>query len=346
MSKRTLQPHSHFKNDFDTPPDKRQRVSQNGATKTQLQNHIQHTTNADATCQPNCNETELQDIDVIPKIVFVSGNNFKVQEVLSFFDHDAKYNISQLKTNKKLEIPEIQGTPKQIITAKLFEAKQYVDDNTSLLVHDTSLVLNAFAKPNSTQLQLQLKHQSHSNDTIAIATCTSNSNSQSNYNTDTDKQNSYDNCNSNSNSNSNSVKSTNKDDIKCGINDDAYEYLGFPGPYIKHLLEWDSDGNEALCKMVCGLKDNSCYALGIYGYLEANSNTPQFFVGKCDGFVPNKPINGKYKSIAWDNVFIPKGQKNGEMKTFAQMPMKEKITYSQNLKALKKFKQYLDRQRK
>ena len=329
MSKRVL----NTSNDLDSPPQKKQRWS---IAKPSTQTKSQHGHDHDE-------KDELQDIDVIPKIVFVSGNPFKVKEVKSFFNENSKsINYSHLITNEKLDLQEIQGTPKEIITAKLFEAKKYVDNNTSLLVHDTSIVLNAFTKTNRNITSIDINtSDNYSNKSDKFQNSNSNSNCNSNTNTNT-------NTKSNSNS-TNIVNSSNDDDDGNSfsntkdIDSEEWndEFLGFPGPFIKYLIEWDNDGTEALCKMVRGLKDNSCYALAIYGFLKHDSNVPRFFTGKCHGYIPNKPINGEY-GFAWDNVFIPKGQKNGEMRSFAQMPLKEKMQYSQNLEALKKFKQYLD----
>ena len=85
-------------------------------------------------------EEELEDVDLY-SIVFLTGNQGKLKEVKSFFDD----KIGSLITNKKLDLDETQGTPKEIINDKLFAARKIVGSNVSILVEDTSLILNAYA---------------------------------------------------------------------------------------------------------------------------------------------------------------------------------------------------------
>ena len=132
--------------DLDEPPVKRQRLSassENSSTNSNSNSSSKEKTK-DNKCQntitgrDNSNSKQSNS----QQIIFVTGNKGKLNEVRSFFDEKTALNI----VNRKLDLEEIQGTPKEIIKAKLFEARKIVGNNVSILVQDTSLVLNAYSK--------------------------------------------------------------------------------------------------------------------------------------------------------------------------------------------------------
>ena len=84
-------------------------------------------------------------------IIFVSGNKGKLREIQNYLGDD----LGKYVVNYKIDIDEIQGNCKEILSAKLMAAKKVInanlsdvikDKNVCILVEDTSLALNHYSK--------------------------------------------------------------------------------------------------------------------------------------------------------------------------------------------------------
>ncbi|ETO30639.1 inosine triphosphate pyrophosphatase [Reticulomyxa filosa] len=72
------------------------------------------------------------------KVTFVTGNVGKLREFQEYFGHD----IGKHFVNKDIDLEEIQGTPEEIIRAKLLKAREVVKG--PLVVEDTSMGFHAY----------------------------------------------------------------------------------------------------------------------------------------------------------------------------------------------------------
>lgn len=102
-----------------------------------------------AESKQNDNGLVLPDLPL--SIIFVSGNKGKLREIQSYLGDD----LGKYVVNYKIDIDEIQGDCKEILKAKLMEAKKVINENLSavikdknvcILVEDTSLALKHYSK--------------------------------------------------------------------------------------------------------------------------------------------------------------------------------------------------------
>lgn len=100
---------------------------------------------------------------------------------------------------------------------------------------------------------------------------------------------------------------------------------GFPGVYSKFVHS--TIGCEGILKLMKDEKDRTAIFRSVYGYSEPDAD-PIFFVGECCGKISNteRGTNG----FGYDPIFVPEN----ENKTFAQMSLNEKNSYSHRGKAL------------
>lgn len=111
-------------------------------------------------------------------------------------------------------------------------------------------------------------------------------------------------------------------------------FNGFPGPFVKFLLE--AGGNGLLLKMLSGQSDRNVIARAAIAYHDGtNIHT---FIGDVKGVIaPGPRGEGGW---GWDPVFIPEGK----TMTYAEMGPVEKNAISHRRAALEKLKQYLREQ--
>lgn len=104
-----------------------------------------------------------------------------------------------------------------------------------------------------------------------------------------------------------------------------------PGPTIK-LFSQDL-GNEGLCKMLHSFTDRSAVAQTIFGLYDGEKL--EIFIGQRNGMIAESPRG--IPEFGWDAIFIPENAK----KTWAEMDVEEKSTYSMKRLALEKLQAYL-----
>jgi non-canonical purine NTP pyrophosphatase (RdgB/HAM1 family) len=107
---------------------------------------------------------------------------------------------------------------------------------------------------------------------------------------------------------------------------------GFPGPFIKWLLQEKNDPSLML-KMLGDEKNREATARLAVGFHDGKS--PRAFFGEVTGTVSHE-IRGD-NGFGWDKVFIP----NGYDLTFAQMSPELKDSMSHRGKALKKLSDFI-----
>ena len=71
------------------------------------------------------------------KIVFVSGNAKKLEEVLAILNPEFPFEVIA----EKVDLPEIQGTPQEVCKLKCLEAVKTLQ--CPVMVEDTGLCFNA-----------------------------------------------------------------------------------------------------------------------------------------------------------------------------------------------------------
>ncbi|MDO8474054.1 MAG: RdgB/HAM1 family non-canonical purine NTP pyrophosphatase [bacterium] len=106
---------------------------------------------------------------------------------------------------------------------------------------------------------------------------------------------------------------------------------GFPGPFIKYLT--DAVGNEGLLKMMENEINRNVIARLIIGFHDGKDI--HAFIGETKGTLA-KESRGE-NGFGWDSVFIPKGID----KTYAELSMEQKSTFSHRRIALENFRNYL-----
>lgn len=108
---------------------------------------------------------------------------------------------------------------------------------------------------------------------------------------------------------------------------------GFPGALIKQLL--GRVGREGIVKLLKGFDDKTVVAKCAVGFTKDGKDL-KVFIGEAEGLI----VSPRGESgFGWDPIFQPKGYE----KTFAEMNSEEKNAISHRYKALKKFKEYLNR---
>lgn len=119
------------------------------------------------------------------------------------------------------------------------------------------------------------------------------------------------------------------------VDDVSFEvevWNGFPGPFIKFLLESKNDPSLML-KMLGDEKNRKAIGRLAIGFHDGK--TPRVFYGEVHGNI-TKEARGD-NGFGWDRVFIPEGKKQ----TFAEMEPELKDSVSHRRKALDKFKDFL-----
>ncbi|XP_064131919.1 inosine triphosphate pyrophosphatase isoform X8 [Loxodonta africana] len=109
---------------------------------------------------------------------------------------------------------------------------------------------------------------------------------------------------------------------------------GLPGPYIKWFLEKLKP--EGLHQLLAGFEDKSAYALCTFALSTGDPREPvRLFRGRTSGqiVVPRGP-----RDFGWDPCFQPDGYEQ----TYAEMPKAEKNVISHRFRALRELQKYFD----
>jgi XTP/dITP diphosphohydrolase len=112
------------------------------------------------------------------------------------------------------------------------------------------------------------------------------------------------------------------------------KYLhGFPGVYSSYVFH--TLGCKGILKLINALeidRRKACFK-SVFAYIESNEK-PQFFIGKCKGKI-STDMRGN-NGFGYDPIFIP----DGNNKTFAEMDINEKNSYSHRGKSLDKIREF------
>jgi len=111
---------------------------------------------------------------------------------------------------------------------------------------------------------------------------------------------------------------------------------GLPGPFIKWFLQ--TMGVEGIYKMVQKLGNNKAQNEINIGYYDGNKQE-HFFKSVIDGEIVEPKGD---KDFGWGPLFKP----TGADKTYGEMDKGEKALYSSRIFALKKLKDFLDKNNK
>jgi XTP/dITP diphosphohydrolase len=109
---------------------------------------------------------------------------------------------------------------------------------------------------------------------------------------------------------------------------------GFPGPFSKYVF--NKIGCKGILKLMKNEKNRKAVFKSVIGYYDKKIKV---FEGVCEGRISTR-MRGK-KGFGYDPIFIPNSDK-----TFAQMGIDEKNTYSHRGKALTKLVNFMEISRK
>lgn len=104
---------------------------------------------------------------------------------------------------------------------------------------------------------------------------------------------------------------------------------GFPGPYSKFVFQ--TVGVNGILKLMNGKKNRNAYFKSVICYCSPNEE-PTSFVGKVEGKI-SLNLQG-CSGFGYDPIFVPL---EGDGRTFAEMSLTEKNSYSHRARALKQF---------
>lgn len=112
---------------------------------------------------------------------------------------------------------------------------------------------------------------------------------------------------------------------------------GFPGPYAAYV--YMTIGNLGLLKLMEGLENRKATFRSAIAYFDGLSD-PICFYGEVIGSITGKEKSGKGKAgFGFDPVFQPSGSK----KTFAEMTIGEKNSFSHRSKAVDGFAEWYEK---
>jgi XTP/dITP diphosphohydrolase len=112
---------------------------------------------------------------------------------------------------------------------------------------------------------------------------------------------------------------------------------GFPGPYAAYVYK--TIGNLGLLKLMEGLENRKATFQSAIAYFDGQSE-PVCFMGEVVGTVTNTEKRGEEKAgFGFDPIFQP----SGRQKTFAEMNLEEKNSFSHRAKAVSNFAEWYER---
>ncbi|WGM90109.1 MAG: XTP/dITP diphosphatase [Candidatus Bathyarchaeum tardum] len=107
---------------------------------------------------------------------------------------------------------------------------------------------------------------------------------------------------------------------------------GFPGPYSKYVLQ--TVGLNGVLKLMDGINNRNAYFKSVICY-GGPKEEPTCFVGKVEGKISSE-LHGD-SGFGYDPIFVPS---EGDGRTFAEMSLTEKNSYSHRARALKQFAEW------
>jgi XTP/dITP diphosphohydrolase len=110
---------------------------------------------------------------------------------------------------------------------------------------------------------------------------------------------------------------------------------GFPGPYAAYVYK--TIGNKGLLKLMENIENRKATFKSVVAYDSRELERPTCFAGEVSGEITRKERTGAGKSgFGFDPVFKPANVG----RTFAEMSIAEKNTYSHRALALRKFAEW------
>ncbi|HSV49266.1 MAG TPA: XTP/dITP diphosphatase [Candidatus Acidoferrales bacterium] len=111
---------------------------------------------------------------------------------------------------------------------------------------------------------------------------------------------------------------------------------GFPGPYAAYVYK--TIHNSGIVKLMENIKDRRATFRSIISYCdEENACKPQSFQGESKGIITISERRAEGKSgFGFDPIFQPEG----DNRTFAEMTITEKNSYSHRADAIRKFAEW------
>ena len=110
---------------------------------------------------------------------------------------------------------------------------------------------------------------------------------------------------------------------------------GFPGPYAAYVYK--TIGNNGLLRLMNGVENRKARFESAIAYLSTKSKPLLCFKGEVAGEITHEERKGKDKAgFGFDPIFQP----TGSNKTFAEMAIDEKNTFSHRARALHKFAEW------
>ena len=110
---------------------------------------------------------------------------------------------------------------------------------------------------------------------------------------------------------------------------------GFPGPYAAYVYK--TIGNNGLLRLMNGVENRKARFESAIAYLSTKTKPPLCFRGEVAGEITREERKGKNKAgFGFDPIF----QSMGSSKTFAEMAVDEKNTFSHRARALHKFAEW------
>jgi len=107
---------------------------------------------------------------------------------------------------------------------------------------------------------------------------------------------------------------------------------GFPGPYAAYVYK--TIGNNGLLRLMNGVENRKARFESAMAYLSTKTKPPLCFKGEVAGEITLEERKGKDKAgFGFDPIFQP----TSSDKTFAEMTIDEKNTFSHRARALHKF---------
>ena len=115
---------------------------------------------------------------------------------------------------------------------------------------------------------------------------------------------------------------------------------GFPGPYAAYVFK--TIHNKGILKLMENVADRHAEFQSFIAYLDSNQIQPECFSGESKGTITKTERTEQGKSgFGFDPIFLP----DGSSKTFAEMAIEEKNSYSHRAMAIKKFAKWQKQKR-
>jgi XTP/dITP diphosphohydrolase len=112
----------------------------------------------------------------------------------------------------------------------------------------------------------------------------------------------------------------------------------FPGPYAAYAYK--TLGNKGLLKLMNNIGNRKAVFRAAVAYFDSETDVPLVFKGEAEGEIITTEQSRSGRSVfGFDPIFRPIGSE----RTFAQMTIEEKNSYSHRAKAFQKFSEWYKR---